>query len=147
MKTCPTGRFVGSLLLAGLLLLKLGEERVVQLFLADRAQWPVPGAGIVSSGNVKRLALFLQKKCSRGTGYWTPEDLASLLKRASNQSLVNILKEPFTVGPVQKTVLKAIELKSGEKLDGDLWRFVAWATSPAAKDLHLDLKSSPRLEF
>jgi hypothetical protein len=55
---------------------------------------------------------------------------------------VDILKEPFALDPLRHVVLGALELKDGQKFNGNLGLFVKWAGSdPRTKTL--DLKSPP----
>ena len=56
------------------------------------------------------------------------------------QPYVDLLKG-YGGGFVQsrKAILNIIEVKTGQKFDGDKWRFVEWATSEDAAKFHLDL--------
>ena len=47
-------------------------------------------------------------------------------------SLVNLLKQPFTVAESRTIVLQALELKYGHPFENNLWQFVGWATSNRA---------------
>jgi hypothetical protein len=50
---------------------------------------------------------------------------------------------PLLVGDARKALLDGIDRISGEKFEGDLWRFVDWATvSDRGKALRLDLGGS-----
>jgi hypothetical protein len=69
-----------------------------------------------------------------------------MLRHASDQALLDILKQPFAVDWLQKVVLWTWELKYGQQFDNDLRRFVQWAThDPRTKGL--DFQSPPRSDF
>lgn len=57
------------------------------------------------------------------------------------QPYVDLLKGYVGGGFVQsrKAILNIIEVKTGQKFDGDKWRFVEWATSKDAAKFHLNL--------
>jgi len=62
----------------------------------------------------------------------------SLQKRV--QAYVDLLRLPLVVGGARKALLDGLEQLTGEKFEGDLWRFVDWATeSDKGKALRLDL--------
>lgn len=71
------------------------------------------------------------------------QKLADFLSHAPDQSLLNILKEPFTVDgdrSLRRIVLRAFELKyAGNGFDNDLWQFVSWATTNP-KTMNLDFR-------
>jgi hypothetical protein len=70
-------------------------------------------------------------------------NLTTLLRHASDQALLDILKQPCAVGEFQKIMLQVWELKYGQQFDNDLRRFVQWATrDPRTKNL--DFHSPPR---
>jgi hypothetical protein len=74
--------------------------------------------------------------------YGDLEDLAELLAAADHQSLVDLLKSmPGAMPPIRAAALGALERKTGAKFDGDLWKFVDWATTdPEGRALELRLE-------
>jgi hypothetical protein len=65
--------------------------------------------------------------------------IAQRLKGLSVESQVNILKLPYAIGPVQRIVLTALEDRAGRTFDGDIWKFVQWASSPSGLRWRFDL--------
>jgi hypothetical protein len=71
------------------------------------------------------------------------------LERAANthldlqkriQAYIDLLRLPLMVGDARKALLDGLEQLTGEKFEGDLWRFVDWATeSNRGQALRLDL--------
>lgn len=59
------------------------------------------------------------------------------------QAYVDLLRLPLVVGDARKALLDGLEQIAGEKFEGDLWRFMDWATeSEEGKALRLDLGGS-----
>lgn len=73
-------------------------------------------------------------------------NLTAFLRHASDQGLVNILKQPLAVGSVQDVVLRTFEQKYGQHFDDDLWHFLEWARSDSRTG-HLDFQSPPQSDF
>ena len=45
----------------------------------------------------------------------------------SETTLIQLLKWPVSEGEIQKNLLSALEIKTGERFDGNLWKMVDWA--------------------
>jgi hypothetical protein len=70
-------------------------------------------------------------------------NITALLRHASDQALLDILKQPFATDDVQSVVLPTFELKYAEDFDDDLWHFVKWATGDS-RTRNLDFHTLPR---
>ncbi len=56
------------------------------------------------------------------------------------QAYIDLLRLPLVVGDARKALLDGLDQLAGEKFEGDLWRFVDWATeSERGQALRLDL--------
>ncbi len=93
--------------------------------------------------------MLLRQVLSQGHG---PEDaqnqrkvVARLCELLVPQDLAEVLKWPFTAGEAEKIVLASLEKKTGKRLDGDVWKFVAQAEALGIKDIELPAKR-PRVE-
>ncbi|MBL8151266.1 MAG: hypothetical protein JNN15_15190, partial [Blastocatellia bacterium] len=89
-----------------------------------------------------------QRETSRIFNYYVDsEHFSRILQEASEQELVDILKQPFVAGKIQEACLKAFELKfklekPEEKFDGNLYKFLKWVkTNKDEKIRKLDLSS------
>lgn len=60
-------------------------------------------------------------------------------RREVIQAYVDLLARPLAVGATRKELLHGVEALTGESFKGNLWRFVAWATSDAGRSLGLRL--------
>ena len=69
----------------------------------------------------------------------------SLCDLLARQDLAEVLKWPLAVGKVETVVLASLEKKTGQKFDGDVWKFVGQAESLGIKDIELPAKR-PRAE-
>jgi hypothetical protein len=74
---------------------------------------------------------------------WVPLEqvaYANLDPRTRIQTYVDLLGLPLVVGDARKALLDGLDQLTGEAFEGDLWRFVDWATeSDEGKALQLDL--------
>ena len=72
-----------------------------------------------------------------------PGVLARALKavpaNVAEQTLLDLLKRPMSVGTFRSTLLEMLERQTHQKFDGDLWKMVAWAQARG-----LDVKSPPQ---
>ena len=71
-----------------------------------------------------------------------PTANSNMLLRDRIQQYIELLKLPLVVGEGRKALLSSLEKLTHEKFDGNIWRFVDWASqSPEGQSLHLDLRS------
>jgi hypothetical protein len=141
MKAGESGRFLDLWVLLEPLWRKVPEETIKGLAerVASRLQQSASEAGMygIGGGHV-RLSEAESAKV-----------ISELLQHAPDQSLLDILKEPFAVDaslPLRRIVIHAFELKYSLNYDKDLWDFLQWATKDRrTKDL--DFHSPPRLNF
>jgi hypothetical protein len=82
-------------------------------------------AGPVSA----RLAQFASQAKLNSLSPKEMKTLSEFFSYAPGTSLVNLLKQPFTVAETRTVILQALELKYGIPFENNLWKFVGWATS------------------
>jgi hypothetical protein len=82
---------------------------------------------------------------SIGASGSSEESVAAFLQYAPDEVLVDILEKPFALDPLRRVVLRALELKYGEKFDGNPGMFIEWASrNPQTRKL---VASPPRPGF
>jgi hypothetical protein len=60
------------------------------------------------------------------------------------QKYVDLLAVPLVVGEARTPLLEGLETLTGAKFEGDLWKFVDWATTTdRGKAMHLQLDKRP----
>ncbi|MGH8070186.1 MAG: hypothetical protein ACRERE_34055 [Candidatus Entotheonellia bacterium] len=65
--------------------------------------------------------------------------LKAVPANVAEQTLLDLLKRPMSVGTFRSTLLEMLERQTHQKFDGDLWKMVAWAQARG-----LDVKSPPQ---